>query len=57
MVKSASYASQRRKGAKAMTETVYRLQDGKLVGRTTAHYVNAGPDSVLVLRNEGTRAP
>ena len=57
MMKSATYASQRRKGVKAMTETVYRIQGGKLVGRTTAHYVNAGADSVLQLRNEGTRAP
>jgi hypothetical protein len=57
MLKSDTYASQRRKGAKVFTETTYRLQGDKLVGPTTAHYTNAGPDSVLHLRNEGVKAP
>ena len=57
MLKSASFSSQRRKNAKVMTETVYRVQGGKLVGRTTARYANAGADSVLQLRNEGTKMP
>lgn len=57
MLKSDTYASQRRKGAKVMTETTYRLRDGKLVGPTTAHYQGVGPDSVLHLRNEATKAP
>ncbi|HEY7613328.1 MAG TPA: hypothetical protein VH764_10060 [Gemmatimonadales bacterium] len=34
-----------------------RLQDGKLVGTTTAHYDAAGADSVAHLTFEGTRAP
>jgi len=57
VLESATFPSQRRKGAKVTTETVYRLQDGKLVGRTTARYANAGADSVLQLRNEGTKLP
>ena len=35
--------------------TVYRLQDGKLVGVTTARYENAGADSVRQFRLEGTK--
>jgi hypothetical protein len=33
------------------------MQNGKLVGTTTAHYVTTGPDSVIRLRTEGTKAP
>lgn len=35
--------------------TTYRLQDGKLVGVTTARYVTTGPDSVRQFRLEGTK--
>ena len=55
--KTGTFASQRRKGVKVSTEGVFRLQDGKLVGSTTAHYAKAGADSVLRLRTEGTKAP
>ena len=55
--KTGTFASQRRKGVKVMTESVLRLRDGKLVGSSVAHYANAGADSVLRLRNEGTRIP
>jgi hypothetical protein len=34
-----------------------RLQDGKIVGTTTAHYDTKGADSVLQLRGSGTRIP
>ena len=51
-----TFSSQRRKGVKVMTEGSYRLQGGKLVGTTTAHY-SKGADSVLVLRDEGTKMP
>jgi hypothetical protein len=51
------FASQRRKGVKVKTEGSFKLQDGKLVGRSTAHYSKAGPDSVLHLRIEGTKMP
>ena len=40
-----------------MSRTVSRLQDGKLVGATTAHYKTTGPDTVAQFRFEGTRAP
>lgn len=55
--KSGTYASQRRKGVKVMTESTLKMQGGKLVGTTIAHYAKAGPDSVLRLRNEGTKMP
>ena len=54
---SGPFASQRRKNVKVRTETTMRLQDGKLVGMTTAHYDTKGADSVLQLRGTGTRIP
>jgi hypothetical protein len=51
------YESVLRKGVQVSTHSVMRLSDGKLVGTTVAHYANAGADSVLNLRSEGTRAP
>ncbi len=44
-----------RKGVKVTTHSVFRLQDGKLVGTTVAHYASKGADSVRNLRSEGTR--
>ena len=55
--KTGTFASQRRKGVKVTTEGSFRLQGGKLVGTTIAHYSKAGPDSVLRLRTEGTKMP
>ena len=52
-----TFASQRRKVVKVMTEGSLKIQGGKLVGTTIAHYSKAGPDSVLRLRNEGTKMP
>jgi hypothetical protein len=49
------YESVLRKGVKVTTHSVYRLQDGKLVGTTVAHYATKGADSVKNLRSEGTR--
>ena len=57
ILKSDTFSSQRRKGAKVMTETTLRLRDGKLAGPTIAHYANAGADSVTMMRSEGTKAP
>ena len=57
IISTASFASQRRKGVKVTTNGSLRLQDGKLVGSTTAHYAKAGADSVLQLRTEGTKIP
>jgi len=55
VVKSEPYSSMRRKGKQVWTEGVYRLQDGKMVGTTTAHYMKSGADSVLRLTTEGTK--
>jgi hypothetical protein len=55
--KTGTFASQRRKGAKVKTDGVMRLQDGKLVGTTVAHYSSTGADSVLRMRVEGTKMP
>src|SRR5256885_8151823 len=55
--KSGVFPSQRKKGVKVTTDVVLRLQNGKLVGTTTAHYSKSGADSVLRLRTEGTKAP
>jgi hypothetical protein len=54
---SPQYESVLRKGAKVQTNTVFHLVDGKLVGRTTAHYTGGGADSVVQLRSEGTKVP
>ena len=51
------FESALRKGIKVTTRSVNRLQDGKLVGTTVAHYATKGADSVRNLRFEGTRAP
>ena len=55
--KTGIFPSQRRKGLKVMTEGAMKLQNGKLVGTTTAHYSTTGKDSVLRLRTEGTKLP
>jgi hypothetical protein len=55
MLKSEPYASMRRKGKQVWTESVYRLENGKLVGPTVAHYAKSGADSVLRLQTEGTK--
>jgi hypothetical protein len=51
------YESVLRKGVQVTTHQVTRLQDGMLMGTTIARYSTSGPDSVLHLRFEGTRAP
>lgn len=50
------YESVRRKGVQVTTNGYMRLENGKLVGSTTAHYAVKTADSVLVLTTEGTRA-
>jgi hypothetical protein len=49
------YESALRKGLKVKTDGVYRLQDGKLVGTTIAHYDTKSADSVLTLSVEATK--
>ena len=56
-INAGPFASQRRKGVKVSTVTTLKLDGGKLVGETTAHYEKAGTDSVMTLRTEGTKAP
>lgn len=51
------YASILRKGVQVSTQSVMRLQDGKLVGTTVARYTTTGADSVVYLSTEGTRVP
>jgi hypothetical protein len=50
------YPSVRRKGVTVTTNGGLRVQNGSLVGTTTAHYKVKTPDSVLVLNSTGTRA-
>jgi hypothetical protein len=57
MTRTDVYTSVRRKGQKVMTDGMFRLQDGKLVGSSTAHYQVKTADSVLHLKVEGTRVP
>jgi hypothetical protein len=55
MIQSGPYPSALRKGVKVTTNGVLRVQDGKLIGRTIAHYSVKTADSVRVLRMEGTK--
>ncbi|MGI9075855.1 MAG: hypothetical protein ACR2G6_00825 [Gemmatimonadaceae bacterium] len=57
MADAGPYQSVRRKGVQVTTHSVLRLQNGNLAGTTVARYTTSGPDSVLNLRAEGTRAP
>jgi hypothetical protein len=50
------YQSVRRKGVTVTTNGGLRVQNGGLVGTTTAHYKVKTADSVLVLNSTGTRA-
>jgi hypothetical protein len=50
------YPSVRRKGVRVTTTGGLRVQNGQLVGTTTAHYKVKTADSVLVLNTTGTRA-
>jgi hypothetical protein len=56
-ISAGPFASQRRKGLKVSTVSTLKLDAGKLVGQTVAHYEKAGADSVATLRTEGTKAP
>ena len=57
LTETGPYESARRKGVQVTTRVAWRLEGDRLVGRTVARYVTTGPDSVLQLRSEGTRAP
>jgi hypothetical protein len=55
-VDAGPYSSVRRKGVQVTTNSGFRVQNGSLVGTTTAHYKVKTADSVLVLNSTGTRA-
>ena len=57
ITRAGPYQSFRRRGVRVRTEGVVRLEGDRLVGHTVARYNTGGPDSVLRLRTEGTRAP
>lgn len=57
MTAAGPYESVLRKGVQVTTESVLRMQDGKLVGTTVAKYQGAAADSVVRLRTELTRNP
>ena len=51
------YPSALREGVNVTTRSVLRLQNGELVGTFGAHYATTEPDSVLMGRMHGVRAP
>jgi len=56
VITAAPYSSVRRPGLRVSTNGVLRLQNGDLVGTTTAHYSVKTADSVLTLTMTGTRS-
>ncbi len=56
VTKAGPFNSAVRPGMKVSTHAVVRLQDGNMVGTTTAHYVTSKADSVATLRISATRA-
>jgi hypothetical protein len=50
------FPSALRQGVMVTTHSVFRLEGGRLVGQTVARYTTTGPDSVLIVRSEGTRS-
>jgi hypothetical protein len=57
VIDAGPYESVLRRGVQVTTHGVMRLQNGKLVGLTVAHYKTARPDSVRRIPLEGTRTP
>ncbi len=55
MSEAPEYESVLRKGVRVRTSSVYRLSGGSLSGTTTARYTTTGADSIVMLRNIGTR--
>jgi hypothetical protein len=56
LISAGPFSSVRRKGVQVTTNGFMRLQNGSLVGSTTAHYKVKTADSVLTLTTSGTRA-
>jgi hypothetical protein len=57
VIDAGPYESVLRRGVQVTTHGVLRLQGGKLVGLTVAHYRTTRPDSVRRIVVEGTRMP
>jgi hypothetical protein len=57
IISAGPYPSALRKGVQVTINGSSRMQDGKLVGMTTAHYSVKSADSVRKIRTEGTRMP
>jgi hypothetical protein len=57
ILKAGPYPSALRKGVQVSIDGSSHLQDGKLVGMTTAHYSVKTADSVRTIKTEGTRMP
>jgi hypothetical protein len=57
VVDAGPYESVLRRGVQVTTHGVLRLENGRLVGTTIAHYTTTGPDSVRRIVTEGTRQP
>lgn len=55
MSETGPFPSVLRQGVQVTTSSVFRVQDGKLVGRLVARYAGAGADSVMTGRQEATR--
>ena len=55
VLEAGPYESAITKGVQVRTQTVYRLRDGKLVGRTVARYDTKGPDTLRIVMSEGIR--
>lgn len=55
VTRTGPYPSTLRPGVFVVTEGVFRLQNGKLIGRSIAHYTVSTPDSVRRINTEGIR--
>lgn len=55
VVDNGPYSSALQKGVTVTTHSTMHMEGDKIVGKTIAHYNTKGPDSVRVLRTEGTR--
>jgi hypothetical protein len=57
VIDAGPYESVLRRGMQVTTHGALRLQNGMLVGMSTAHYKTTKPDSVRRVKTEGMRAP
>lgn len=57
VIAAGPYESVLRRGVQVRTTGTLRIQDGKLVGSSTARYSTKRADSVIIVRQEGTRMP